>query len=59
MGAVMCRVRILDVCKCGDGGDMHKGEQKSATETSWRGLRCLCSVLLCDAAVAVARPRYP
>lgn len=46
MGAVMCRVRILDVCKRGDGGDMHKGEQKSARDLLERAeMFVLCAAL--------------
>lgn len=60
LGVVVCGVRTLDVCKHGNGGDMQKGESRTAaTETSWRGLRCLWSALLCGGAVAVACPQYP
>lgn len=46
MGAVMCRVRILDVRKRGDGGDVHKGEQKSARDLLERAeVFVLCAAL--------------
>lgn len=58
LGAVMCRVRILDVCKRGDGGDMRKGEQKSARDLLERAeMFVLCAALPCCGGHGL--PRYP
>lgn len=47
----MC-VNVVTVATCAK-------ESRNLPETSWRGLRCLCSVQLCHAAVVMACPVIP